>query len=127
VIFSLLTERERFAASVRGHVMLLDTFVTRPERSGPGRTQFRNSGPVALDPDYLFIGHGYFDHADTRTSLIAHNRRGILRHPPETCDTVGSTPNNFNNHDTRRDGKPAFTHRASASLPWSQQIVLYTI
>jgi glyoxylase-like metal-dependent hydrolase (beta-lactamase superfamily II) len=43
--------------------VLLDTFVTRLEVQ-PGRTPSVIQDLVALDPDYIFLGHGHFDHAD---------------------------------------------------------------
>src|SRR4029079_8799493 len=62
VIFSWLTNAT-LAASVKGHVILLDTFVHRPEVV-PGRTPFVVEDLVSLNPEMVFIGHGHGDHAD---------------------------------------------------------------
>jgi len=62
VIFSWLTNAT-LAASVRGHVILLDTFVHRPEVV-PGRTPFVVEDLVSANPEAAFIGHGHGDHAD---------------------------------------------------------------
>jgi hypothetical protein len=62
VIFSWLTNAT-FAAAVRGHVVLLDSFVTRLEVV-PGRTPFVIQDLVNLQPEAIFLGHGHFDHAD---------------------------------------------------------------
>ena len=62
VVFSWLTNAT-FAAAMKGHVVLLDTFVTRLEIM-PGRTPFVIQDLVDLKPEAIFIGHGHFDHAD---------------------------------------------------------------
>ena len=77
VIFSWLTNAS-FAAAVKGHVLLLDTFVTRLEVQ-PGRTPLVIQDLVDLDPDYIFIGHGHFDHADNAAYIAAADRGRHLR------------------------------------------------
>jgi L-ascorbate metabolism protein UlaG (beta-lactamase superfamily) len=67
VIFSWLT-KATLAASVKGHVILLDTFVHRPE-TVPGRTPFVVEDLVSLAPEAAFIGHGHGDHADNAAWL----------------------------------------------------------
>src|SRR3954468_12233606 len=62
VIFSWLTNAT-LAASIRGHVVLLDTFVHRAEIV-PGRTPFVVEDLVSLAPEAAFLGHGHGDHAD---------------------------------------------------------------
>ena len=62
VIFSWLTNAT-LAASVKGHVVLLDTYVHRAEIV-PGRTPFVVEDLVSLNPEAAFLGHGHFDHAD---------------------------------------------------------------
>jgi hypothetical protein len=62
VIFSWLTNAT-LAASVKGHVILLDTFVHRAEVN-PGRTPFVVEDLVSLNPEAAFLGHGHGDHAD---------------------------------------------------------------
>ncbi len=98
VVFSWLTNAT-FAAAVKGHVVLLDTFVTRLEVK-PGRTPFVIQDLVDLDPDYLFIGHGHFDHADN-AAYIAAQTGAVIFASPETCDNMAiDALNNFNNHFT---------------------------
>src|SRR5689334_181806 len=67
VIFSWLTNAT-LAASVKGHVILLDTFVHRAE-AVPGRTPFVVEDLVSLNPEMVFIGHGHGDHADNAAWL----------------------------------------------------------
>jgi hypothetical protein len=67
VIFSWLTNAT-LAASVKGHIILLDTFVHRAE-TVPGRTPFVVEDLVSLAPEMIFIGHGHGDHADNAAWL----------------------------------------------------------
>ena len=67
VIFSWLTNAT-LAASVKGHVILLDTFVHRSEVV-PGRTPFVVEDLVSVNPEAAFIGHGHGDHADNAAWL----------------------------------------------------------
>ena len=67
VIFSWLTNAT-LAASIKGHVVLLDTFVHRAE-TVPGRTPFVVEDLVSLKPEAAFIGHGHGDHADNAAWL----------------------------------------------------------
>ena len=85
VIFSWITNAS-FAASVQGRVILLDTFVTRPETT-PGRTPFVIDDLVDLHPEALFIGHGHFDHADNAAYISGKTGANIFA-SPETCDNM---------------------------------------
>ena len=67
VIFSWLTNAT-LAASVKGHIILLDTFVHRAEIV-PGRTPFVVEDLLSLKPEAAFIGHGHGDHADNAAWL----------------------------------------------------------
>src|SRR3954465_4060906 len=69
VIFSWLTNAT-LAASIKGRVVLLDTFVHRAEVV-PGRTPFVVEDLVSLNPEAAFIGHGHGDHADNAAWLAA--------------------------------------------------------
>src|SRR4051794_38260521 len=82
VIFSWLTNAT-LAASVKGHVILLDTFV---HRAGivPGRTPFVVEDLVSLNPEAAFIGHGHGDHADNAAWLAAKTGM-VLFASEETC------------------------------------------
>jgi hypothetical protein len=79
--------------------VLLDTFVTRLEVQ-PGRTPFVIQDLVDLKPEYIFIGHGHFDHADN-AAYIAQQTGAVIFASPETCDNMAiDATNNFNNHYT---------------------------
>ena len=67
VIFSWLTNAT-LAASVKGHVILLDTYVHRAEVV-PGRTPFVVEDLLSLRPEAAFLGHGHGDHADNAAWL----------------------------------------------------------
>jgi glyoxylase-like metal-dependent hydrolase (beta-lactamase superfamily II) len=82
VIFSWLTNAT-LAASVKGHVVLLDTYVHRAE-TVPGRTPFVVEDLVSLKPEAAFLGHGHGDHADNAAWLGA--KLGIpIFASAETC------------------------------------------
>ncbi|HET6981187.1 MAG TPA: MBL fold metallo-hydrolase [Myxococcaceae bacterium] len=85
VIFSWITNAS-FAASVRGRVVLLDTFVTRLEIA-PGRTPFTIQDLVDVKPEALFIGHGHFDHADN-AAYLSKKTGATIYASPETCDNM---------------------------------------
>ncbi len=85
VIFSWITNAS-FAASVKGRVVLLDTFVTRLEVT-PGRTPFVIQDLVDLKPEALFLGHGHFDHADN-AAYIAKRTGATIYASTETCDNM---------------------------------------
>jgi L-ascorbate metabolism protein UlaG (beta-lactamase superfamily) len=82
VIFTWLTNAT-FAASVKGHVIMLDTFIHRAE-AAPGRTPFVVEDLVSLKPELIFLGHGHGDHADNAAWLSA--KLGIpIYASAETC------------------------------------------
>jgi hypothetical protein len=118
VIFSWLTNAS-FAVAVKGHVLLLDTFVTRLEIL-PGRTPFVIQDLVDLDPDYIFIGHGHFDHADN-AAYIAQQTGAVIFASPETCDNMAiDAQNNFNNHYTNVKTVVCKPLTGRGSLPGAQ-------
>jgi len=79
VAFSWLTNAT-FAAAMKGHVVLLDSFVTRLEVM-PGRTPFVIQDLVDLRPEAISLGHG-----------------AVIYATPETCDNMHiDATNNFNN------------------------------
>jgi hypothetical protein len=85
VIFSWLTNAT-LAASVKGHVILLDTFVHRAENV-PGRTPFIVEDLVSLSPEAAFLGHGHGDHADNAAWI--GGKLGIpIFASAETCDDL---------------------------------------
>ena len=82
VIFSWLTNAT-LAVSIKGRVVLLDTFVHRAEIV-PGRTPFVVEDLVSLAPEVAFIGHGHGDHADNAAWLAAKTGM-VLFASEETC------------------------------------------
>jgi hypothetical protein len=85
VIFSWLTNAT-YAVSIKGHVVLLDTFVHRAEAK-PGRTPFVVEDLLSLNPEAAFIGHGHGDHADNAAWLGA--KLGIpIYASAETCQDL---------------------------------------
>ena len=91
VIFSWITNAG-FAASFRGRVVLLDTYINReevPAASGPDlrRTPFTAQDLVALHPEAIFLGHGHGDHADN-AAYIAKWLNIPIYSTPETCDVM---------------------------------------
>src|SRR6267143_3936155 len=83
VIFSWLTNAT-LAASIKGHVVLLDTFVHRAEIV-PGRTPFVVEDLVSLRPEAAFIGHGHGDHADNAAWLGAKLKMPVYA-SAESCE-----------------------------------------
>lgn len=65
------------AASIRGHVVLLDTYIHKREDQ-PGYVPSTLDELVALDPEYVFIGHGHFDHSDTAGELAARSGATVV-------------------------------------------------
>jgi hypothetical protein len=95
VVFSWLTNAT-FAAAIKGHVVLLDSFVTRLEVT-PGRTPLIIQDLVDLRPEAIFLGHGHFDHADN-AAYIAQQTGAVIYATPETCDNMHiDATNNFDN------------------------------
>jgi len=71
------------AASLRGRVVLLDTFITlRQDR--PSYVPTTLTELIALKPEAIFIGHGHFDHADT-AGVIATRTGAPIVGTPEHC------------------------------------------
>ena len=74
-----------YAASIKGHVVLFDAWVARGEHSGYVPT---DAGELAaLKPEYVFIGHGHFDHAADAAQVV-HESGATLVGTPEHCDQV---------------------------------------
>src|SRR5579871_1003438 len=125
VVFSWLTNAS-FAAAVRGHVVLLDTFVTRLEIQ-PGRTPFVIQDLVDLNPDYIFLGHGHFDHADN-AAYIAQQTGAVIFASPETCDNMAiDATNNFNNHYTTAPTVTCKPVTSRGSLPGAEIVPIYDL
>jgi hypothetical protein len=74
------------AVSIRGRVIMLDTYVPRLEVTA-GRTPFVIKEVVDLQPEAAFIGHGHSDHADN-AAFIAAKTGMTLYMTPEACGTA---------------------------------------
>ncbi len=97
VIFSWLTNAT-LAVSIRGRIVLLDTYVHRAE-TVPGRTPFVVEDLVSLKPEALFLGHGHFDHADNAAFLSG--KLGIpIFASAETCIDMQTDARNLFNAGT---------------------------
>ncbi len=85
VLFSWLSASS-FAASVKGQVFLLDSYMTRQEITR-GRTPLVVSDLVALNPKAILLGHGHGDHADNAAYIAAHTGATIYA-TEESCGTM---------------------------------------
>ena len=118
VIFSWLTNAS-FAAAMKGHVVLLDSFITRLETT-PGRTPLVIQDLVDLRPEAIFLGHGHFDHADN-AAFIAQETGAVIYASPETCDNMHiDAANNFARGYTLVKDVVCKPQTARGSLPGSQ-------
>jgi len=92
VIFSWVTNAS-LAVSIRGRIVLLDTYINRPELPpAAGAADLRRSPIsiqelVALAPEAIFLGHGHGDHADN-AAYIAKQLDIPIYSSPETCDVM---------------------------------------
>lgn len=57
-----------YAASFNGHVVLVDAWVPRGSHSGYVPTDPQEV--AALDPEYIFVGHGDFDHVADAAEIV---------------------------------------------------------
>jgi hypothetical protein len=79
--------------SIRGRIVLLDTYINRPELPpAAGAADLRRSPIsiqelVALAPEAIFLGHGHGDHADN-AAYIAKQLNIPIYSSPETCDAM---------------------------------------
>jgi hypothetical protein len=92
VIFSWTTNAS-LAVSLEGRIVLLDTYINRPELPpAPGQPDLRRSplspqDMVDLGPEAIFLGHGHGDHADN-AAFIAKQLDIPIYSSPETCDVM---------------------------------------
>jgi hypothetical protein len=120
VIFSWITNAT-FAASANGHVMLLDTFVTRLEIM-PGRTPIVIQDLVDMQPEALLLGHGHFDHADN-AAYLAQETGATIYASPETCDNMAiDATNNFDNGYTLVKTVSCVSLTSRGSLPGKETV-----
>ena len=93
------------AVSIRGRVIMLDTYVPRLEVTA-GRTPFVIKDLVDLNAEAAFIGHGHSDHADNAAFIAAKNGMTLYM-TPEACGTAQNALNRMKN-DPFMQADPAF-------------------
>ncbi len=91
VIFSWATNTT-YVVSVRGRVMLLDSYLLHAELPTAGpidrrRTKALPQDFVDLKPEAIFLGHGHGDHADN-AAFVAKWTGATIHASPETCDVM---------------------------------------
>src|SRR3989440_9048995 len=90
VIFSWATNTT-YVASVLGRVILLDSYINRPELpTAPldkRRTPILPQDFVDVRPEAIFLGHGHGDHADN-AAYVAKWTNATIYASPETCDVM---------------------------------------
>ena len=74
-----------YAAALNGHVVLIDAWVARGSHSDYVPTSPEEL--AALDPEYIFIGHGDFDHAADAAEIAAASGAAIVG-TPEHCESI---------------------------------------
>jgi flagellar motor switch/type III secretory pathway protein FliN len=121
VIFSWITNAS-FAASIKGRVVLLDTFVTRLEVE-PGRTPLVIQDLVDLQPEALLLGHGHFDHADNAAYLSRLTGANIYA-APETCENMQIDAARIFGEGTT---VPCISITSVGSLPGSEIITIHQL
>jgi L-ascorbate metabolism protein UlaG (beta-lactamase superfamily) len=90
VIFSWATNTT-YVASVLGRIMLLDSYINRPELP-TAPIDIRRSPVLPQDfvnvrPEAIFLGHGHGDHADN-AAFVAKWTNATIYASPETCDVM---------------------------------------
>jgi hypothetical protein len=92
VIFSWVTNAS-LAVSIRGRIVLLDTYINRPELPPPAGAADLRRSPISIQelislaPEAIFLGHGHGDHADN-AAYIAKLLNIPIYASPETCDVM---------------------------------------
>ena len=74
-----------YAASFNGHVVLVDAWVPRGSHSGYVPTDPREV--AQLDPEYIFVGHGDFDHVADAAEIVAISGAAIVGTRAH-CDSI---------------------------------------
>jgi hypothetical protein len=104
------TTNASLAASIKGRVVLLDTYLNRLEVAPPPgqpdlrRTPINVQEFVDLHPEAIFLGHGHGDHADN-AAYIAKWLNIPIYSTPETCDVMqADVTRMFNDPNTVNGG-----------------------
>jgi L-ascorbate metabolism protein UlaG (beta-lactamase superfamily) len=90
VIFSWASNTT-YVVSAGGHILLLDSYINRPELpTAPldkRRTPILPQDFVDVRPEAIFLGHGHGDHADN-AAFVAKWTGATIYASPETCDVM---------------------------------------
>jgi hypothetical protein len=84
VIFSWVNNSS-FAGSINGHVVLFDAFFPT---HNPGYIPTDPYELGDLKPEFLFIGHGHFDHAEDVPHVLKRSGVTTLVGTPQHCDQM---------------------------------------
>jgi glyoxylase-like metal-dependent hydrolase (beta-lactamase superfamily II) len=80
-----------YVASALGHVILLDSYINRPELPDTPldrrRTPILPQDFIDARPEAIFLGHGHGDHADN-AAYVAKWTGATIYASPETCDVM---------------------------------------
>ena len=80
-----------YVTSILGHVVLLDSYISRPELpTSPIDKRYSPLLPqdlIDVRPEAIFLGHGHGDHADN-AAYIAKWTNATIYATPETCDVM---------------------------------------
>ena len=80
-----------YVTSILGHVILLDSYISRPELpTAPIDRRYAPLLPqdlIDVRPEAIFLGHGHGDHADN-AAYIAKWTNATIYATPETCDVM---------------------------------------
>jgi hypothetical protein len=107
-----------YAAALNGHVVLIDAWVPRGSHSGYVPTTPKEV--AALEPEYIFLGHGDFDHA-ADAAEIASLSGAIVVGTPEHCDSIrGQTDEKIECVQVAPRGAPAGVRRELKLIPGVQ-------
>src|SRR5215471_3595979 len=109
VIFSWVTNAS-LAVSVKGRIVLLDSYINRPELPPAAGTADLRRSPISIQelvnlaPEAIFLGHGHGDHADN-AAYIAKQLDIPIYASPETCDVMqADVQRMFNDPNTVNGG-----------------------
>ena len=84
-VYAVWINNSSLAASLNGHVVLFDAFFPT-HHPGYIPTDAWEMGDLAAE--YLFIGHGHYDHAQEVPRVLNRSRRTVLVGTPEHCDQI---------------------------------------
>jgi len=106
VIFSWATNTT-YVASVLGRIILLDSYINRPELPttpiDKRRTPILPQDFIDARPEAIFLGHGHGDHADN-AAYVSKWTGATIYASPETCDVMQQDVNRMWNDPNLHNG-----------------------